>query len=186
MTNLKTEENIANWYYETNGERNGPVSEETLLQLLKNNTLTTESVVWKAGMVNWLPISNTDLKEKVQYTTPPPLSGKHINNSIVWTLAFAPVIGYWLELFVAYSFYETEALAEEAFVDNELWFITLILNIILSILDERKLGKAGVDTNKFKGLVWIVPVYLYQRARALQHNYAYLITCIVCFIWSFS
>jgi hypothetical protein len=186
MTNLTTEENLALWYYETNGERKGPVREETLLQLLKNNTLNPDSVVWKVGMVNWLPISNTDLKEKVLYTTPPPLSGKNINNSIVWTLAFAPVIGYWLELLVAYSFYETEVLAEVAFMNNELWFITLILNITLSILDERKLGKAGVDTDKLKGLAWLVPVYLYQRAKALQHSYAYLITWIVCFIWSLS
>ncbi len=184
MTNIKNEENLATWYYETNGERKGPISEETLLQLLKNNTLTVESIVWKAGMANWLPISNTDLNDKVQWITPPPLSGKHVKNSIVWTLAFAPIIGYWLELFVAYSFYETEALAEAAFMDNDLFFITIILNVILSILDERKLVKAGIDTNKFKGLVWIVPVYLYQRAKALQHSYAYLITWIVCFIWS--
>lgn len=61
--------------------------------------------------------------------------------------------------------------------------ITIALNIMLSILDERKLEKAGVKTEKFKGMVWLVPVYLFQRAKALDQSLAYFIVWIVCFSW---
>ncbi|MFO1353881.1 MAG: hypothetical protein U1E88_05305 [Acinetobacter sp.] len=35
---------------------------------------------------------------------------------------------------------------------------------------------------KFKGMVWLVPVYLFQRAKALDQSLAYFIVWIVCFL----
>ena len=63
----------------------------------------------------------------------------------------------------------------------QLFLVTVILNIALSILDERKLRKAGWDTNKIRGMVWLVPVYLFKRAKLLEQNLAYLIVWLVAF-----
>lgn len=108
--------------------------------------------------------------------------GVAVDNGVVWILAFAPLIGYLLEYIVAYAVNGNGWLAELAMRGNRYWYVTLLLNIGLSLLDERRLEKFGSDTSKFKGMVWIVPVYLYQRAKALNHNLAYFITWIVCFV----
>jgi len=72
--------------------------------------------------------------------------------------------------------------AERAVSNAEFWYITLLLNVGLSYLDEKKLEKAGTDTESFKGMVFLVPVYLYQRAKALNHNMAYLGVWTACFV----
>jgi hypothetical protein len=71
--------------------------------------------------------------------------------------------------------------ADAAASNGKYWFITLALNIGLSYFDETRLKKAGHNTDKFKGWVWLVPVYLYQRATNLKQNLAYFIVWIVCF-----
>lgn len=110
-----------------------------------------------------------------------PPSGKAADNGVVWVLAFAPLIGYLLEYVVAYLVNNSEWSAEVAMRSKSYWYITLLLNIGLSFLDEKRLEHAGCDTSKFKGMVWLVPVYLYQRAQALHHNLAYFIVWLVCF-----
>ena len=104
-----------------------------------------------------------------------------VDNGVVWILAFAPLIGYLLEYLIAYLVNRNAFLAELAMANNSYWYVTLLLNIGLSFLDEKRLEKAGCDTAKFKGMVWLVPVYLYQRAQALHHNLTYFIVWIVCF-----
>lgn len=66
-------------------------------------------------------------------------------------------------------------------VEGGCWYITLALNILLGIFDEKRLQKAGHNTARFKGWIWLVPVYLYQRAQYLQQNLAYFIVWLVCF-----
>lgn len=108
--------------------------------------------------------------------------GVVVDNGVVWVLAFAPLIGYLLEYIVAYAVNGNEWQAELAMQGKSYWFVTLLLNIGLSLLDEKRLDKSGCDTSKFKGMVWLVPVYLYQRARALRHSLAYFVTWVVCFV----
>lgn len=119
------------------------------------------------------------LQQKASEATQP---GAAVDNGVVWVLAFAPLIGYLLEYVVAYLVNSNEWRAEAAMQGGSYWYITLLLNIGLSFLDEKRLEKAGCDTSKFKGMVWLVPVYLYQRAQALHHNLAYFITWVVCFV----
>ena len=66
--------------------------------------------------------------------------------------------------------------------NSKYWFVTLGLNIALAFFDEKRLKNAGHNTDKFKGWVWLVPVYLYQRAKATKQNLAYFIVWIVCFV----
>ena len=57
-----------------------------------------------------------------------------------------------------------------------------LLNIGLSFWDEKRLQEGGLNTEKFKGWVWLVPVYLFQRAKALKHNMAYFAVWIGAFV----
>lgn len=180
------EESAANdkpWFYESGGQRKGGVSEGEIISLIKSGTLSHGSAVWKKGFPDWMKVENTELRSYLDESAPPPLTGEHVNNTVIWILAFAPLIGFMLEYFVAgIVHHDNQFLAEAAAASGKFWYITLILNIGLSLLDEKRLKKAGTNTDKFSGWVWLVPVYLYQRSQALKHNLAYFIVWIVCFV----
>ncbi len=177
--NAKT---VAEWYYEEKGERKGPVTEATIQQMVKDGKLANDGVVWKKGMHDWTKIENTDFKSHVDDNLPPPLSGDKVNNTVIWILAFAPIIGSILEYMFARIVFHNADVASIMVESGKYWFITVALNIGLSYYDAYCLQKAGHDTSKFKGMAWLIPVYLYQRAKALKHNLAYFITWIVCFV----
>jgi hypothetical protein len=63
---------------------------------------------------------------------------------------------------------------------DHFWWIVIILNIALSLLDERKLKKAGYQTSKM-GSAWLVPIYLYKRATTLKQNLGYFFVWLACF-----
>jgi uncharacterized RDD family membrane protein YckC len=46
-----------NWYYALNGQQQGPVSADDLSSLLSSGTITPETLIWKEGMSDWLPLS---------------------------------------------------------------------------------------------------------------------------------
>ncbi len=172
------------WFYEEKGERRGGFDQRQIIALIRSGKLTYGSMVWKKGMPGWAQIEQTELRPHLEEVSPPPLIGAGVNNKIVWLLAFAPLIGYLLESFVAGLFGSTEAQWERAMANNRYWYVTLILNIALCVLDEKRLKQAGHDVSRFKGWVFVVPVYLYQRAKLLNQNLAYFITWIVCFFIS--
>lgn len=169
------------WFYEENGVRKGGASEAEIVTLINLGTISYGTGVWTKGMPSWQNIELTALKTHFADLIPP-LQGEHINNTIVWFLAFAPLLGYMLEFFVAGIIHRNAQVAEAMAGSGKYWYITLLLNIGLSFWDENKLKKSGVNTGKFKGFVYLVPVYLYQRAKFLQHNLAYFIVWIVCFV----
>lgn len=108
-----------------------------------------------------------------------------VNNIIVWILAFAPILGEFLRgIILAIMYGGNEFKIMRAIAEGDLWYITLILNVGLSFLDERLLNKSGVNTSSFKNLAFIVPIYLYQRSKLLKHNLAYVIVWIVSFFIS--
>lgn len=175
------------WFYEEDGQRAGPVSESEIAQLIKATKISYGTPVWKKGFPDWLVIEKTDLRVQLEAVAPPPLTGAHVNNTVVWVLAFAPILGYFLEAVAASFVYgDNNWLADKALASNEFWFITLVLNIGLSYFDERRLQRAGHNTDKFRGWIWFVPVYLYQRAKWMKQNLAYFIVWIVCFLISLS
>jgi len=161
------------WHYMLNGKRIGPTSETEIKRLLSVGTLDNKTLVWKENLDDWIPISQTALK--CPTTTPPPLTGAAVSNGYVWTVAFVPIWGTVLEYIVAG--------ATDSNVEN-LWFITLLLNITFCIVDGRVLKNAGHDTDKFGGWAWFVPVYLYKRAKALNQSLSYFITWMALFVAS--
>lgn len=71
--------------------------------------------------------------------------------------------------------------AARAMENASYWYITLALNLLLPFFDEKRLQKAGHSTSRFRGWVWLMPVYLYQRANNLQQSLAYFIVWLVYF-----
>ena len=45
--------NERQWYYVTNGQQYGPVSESCLIELFRTRTLNPDAQVWTEGMENW-------------------------------------------------------------------------------------------------------------------------------------
>src|SRR5688572_14906993 len=45
-----------NWYYESGGQQQGPVTEADLARLLAEGKLTLDSLVWREGMFGWTPL----------------------------------------------------------------------------------------------------------------------------------
>lgn len=90
------------------------------------------------------------------------LAKGEVCNVLVWINAFIPIIG----AFFAFGFV--------AF---------FIVNSILAYFDEKNLQKAGYDTSNF-GSTWIVPVYLYKRAKYFSHSMAYFAVWCVAFALS--
>ncbi|MDD2338536.1 MAG: zinc ribbon domain-containing protein [Geobacteraceae bacterium] len=96
---------------------------------------------------------------------------QQVDNTLIWTLAFAPILGAILEQVLKNTL-------------GNAWlfqFATLALNITLAVMDEKKLQQLGYDTSSFGG-AWLIPVYLYKRAKMFNHNLAYFIVWIVCFV----
>lgn len=53
------------WYYSINDTQQGPVDEAAIPQLLASGTIHPASLVWCAGMANWLPLNKSDLSHLV-------------------------------------------------------------------------------------------------------------------------
>lgn len=46
------------WYYASNGQQNGPVSQEQLIQLHQSGQIKSSDLVWNEGMTDWAPFQN--------------------------------------------------------------------------------------------------------------------------------
>lgn len=129
---------------------------EHLEQLVQQNIVTPEEYsVCKENILK-------DLMKK---------DPKSIRSDYVWFLAFAPLYGQIIENFIMNYVNGGE----------NVFLITIFINILLSILDSKELKKAGYE-DKFLDESWLVPAYLYQRAKLLNENPSYLWLWIVCFV----
>ncbi len=62
------------YFYAVNGTQQGPVGFDQLKALFANRTINKESLVWKQGMANWVPLQEVEeLKSFLGGNTPPPL-----------------------------------------------------------------------------------------------------------------
>ncbi len=174
---------VEEWYYEDDGTRTGPVTDEVMKEAILSGKLSHGNMVWKKGFSDWIKIEESNFKPFLQErAVPPPLVGDKVNNTVVWILAFAPIIGAFLEGVLTALVYKDDYSFEVAISAHKFWYATLILNIVLSYLDETRLRAAGHDTKKFKGFFWLVPVYLFKRAKNLKQNLAYFIVWMICFV----
>ena len=51
------------WYYLLSGQRVGPVGEDLTRALIKNGTITRQTLVWKDGLLDWTQAGHTELAD---------------------------------------------------------------------------------------------------------------------------
>ncbi|AOX99268.1 DUF4339 domain-containing protein [Jeongeupia sp. USM3] len=180
---------MSEWHYEQHGRRHGAVAETAIRTLIEQGQLDGHTLVWSPGLSSWMPLAETELAGLLQNRqVPPALPGARISQAAVWTLAFAPLIGVMLAAMIAgaraASEYTVDAEVAQALRDNQYWYVTLLLNVGLSCWDLHRLKQAGVDTASFGKKVFIVPVYLWQRARALNQRPIHFWCWIATFVFA--
>lgn len=178
------------WIYEKNGQRHGGVSEAVIQELIEHGMIDGKTLVWSQGFPDWMPLVETVLAvHLVTSTEPPPLPSSKIGNGVVWVLAFAPVIGLLLRAMIAGAMatnaYTVEYETAQAINGGHYWYVTVLLNLGLSGWDLSRLKKAGVDTVAYGKMVFVVPVYLWKRAKSLRQSPACFWVWITTFVLSF-
>lgn len=91
---------------------------------------------------------------------------KRKNDMFAWIMATIPITGIILSAFLGFG----------------IGTVSLILNIIFGYIDENNLKKQGIDTSAFGKWAFLVPYYLYKRAKALNDSMAYFIVWVVLFV----
>jgi len=163
------------WYYALDGGRRGPVSDASIVGMIRDRALQRSTPVWREGMPAWVAAVETELEPAfAAQGTPPPLSGDAVDNTMVWTLAFAPILGRIL----------TVTLFGLLGPPIAYWAVPIGLNVVICSADEKRLKRAGYDTAPL-GSVFLVPVYLFKRAELLRQSNAYAIVWIATFALSF-
>lgn len=65
------------WWYEVKNQQKGPVSEDELKLLFAHNFITSENLIWRKGMAEWIKIDNIENSlttfKPLQKNIPPPL-----------------------------------------------------------------------------------------------------------------
>ncbi|WP_029583170.1 DUF4339 domain-containing protein [Bradyrhizobium sp. URHD0069] len=173
----------SNWYFTENGQRKGPITTANLLELLEVEKISGDTPVWLKGLADWQPLRNTELAGRLQ-DTPPPVAPNFVNNSLVWTLAIAP-IGYaflagWRDMQIM-----EDPLGDHSFAQFVALGLPLLLNATLCLIDEQQLKRAGY-ADKWLTLfgILLAPVYLFLRAKRLRQTPTYGYTWVVSFIVS--
>jgi hypothetical protein len=146
------------------GVQHGPFTAESILAMNKNGAGWV--FVWYEGLEEW------QLLWKVPFLTPAasqkiakPVRTKVATNDVaVWILAFAPILGALVELAFGFDPYPT-----------------LALNLGLCVLDGVLLKKAGFKTPD-GWWYFLIPGYIYKRARMLNHSLLYFWVWIATFV----
>jgi hypothetical protein len=93
-------------------------------------------------------------------------------NLIVWLLALSPIVGIFFEMLGIVLIGMPWLIVPDV--------VALALSIYLGYADQRKLKAMGHDTSRL-GPPWLVPIYLFKRARMLKHKLTYFIVwCALC------
>ncbi len=93
-TPLPSEEanNSSQWYIQDGSKRVGPLTKNEVDALFRQNAIDTETLVWKRGQSDWLPLRLIPELSNLA-DVPPPLTGNSISNLWLWWIAFAPIYG---------------------------------------------------------------------------------------------
>lgn len=157
------------WFYSARGQRKGPFSEINMEELLKSHELTQDTLVWRKGLTEWVPLRHTAFSEIVS-EAPPPLKAQGVMSVWAWLIAVLPwaVMGAFA-IFDRYSQQDAVLIA------------SLFVATTLVVLDVNSLRAAGYRKPSY----WwaclplvLHPAYLYVRYRSLAADKApMLISC---------
>lgn len=166
----KTDDSIL-WYCIVDGERKGPLTLETILKMISEESIIPDTLVWHNGLHDWIPARYSELN---QFLTkiPPPLQNNQISNKWAWTLATVPICTNIL-------------LACLGMTEPLLSICVIVLNCIFSGMDLAYLKRSGIRTGGWLYLgFFVVPIYLFVRASKTNKKYAYAIVWCGLFILS--
>ena len=178
------------WYYVVNGGRRGPMTADTIKDLLKKKQIETDTQVWRKGMPEWKPLRESDLRDLVA-AEPPPISSKHIGNGYVWTLALLPLVIGVIEAAVSASNQDAAvrslALGFPYHPSRGLPYqVPIAVNALLGWLDDRRLQQAGYGSRITRvTAVLLAPVYLFLRAKRLKQRPYYAVAWVISMIAGF-
>lgn len=155
----------ADWYYEDDGSRKGPVSSQEMERLIGLKQLGYGSSVWRSGFDEWMPLEKTELAGKL-ISDPPPLRADSVRDIWVWLLALSPVFALLIP--------ETPLVWLGAFWGAVLGFIAL---------DRQTLNSAGYSA---PSVMWVlfIPGYIYLRAKRTRKHQAPVFAWILGFALS--
>ena len=135
-------------------------------------------------MSDWLPLDQTELWASVpEADSPPPLPPAHVNDKVAWLIASVPLIGLFIERIVTQTSGPPPV--------NGVILCYFLAYSILILSDVKQIAKSGRNPEKVNlgGWFWLVPVYLFKRAKTLgqplNYFWAWVVTfCIAVFIAS--
>jgi len=175
------------WYYVSNGARQGPTTAIAIGEMLKKKQIETDTPVWRQGMLEWRSLRESELAELVA-TEPPAVSALHIGNGYVWILAFLPLVWGVIDasidasnqqaaartMALGFPYHPTKGIPMQ---------IPLVINALFGWLDELRLRRAGYGSKWLRAAaVLLVPIYLFARAKRLKQTPWYAICWILTFI----
>lgn len=73
-TNPVTPPPVASYYVYVNGQQLPNQTPQTIANMLQQGTINADSLVWKTGMANWLPLFQVPELANLVQQTPPPLN----------------------------------------------------------------------------------------------------------------
>lgn len=73
------------WYYEVSGSQQGPIEASEVHRRLDSGELSGQTLVWREGMVNWLPLGQVSELMRVPAggMMPQPYPGHHMNPAMM-------------------------------------------------------------------------------------------------------
>jgi hypothetical protein len=130
---------------------------------------------WPTAVKGGKPMKSDVIQQpesSLEYGAPPEHTVAAASNLIIWILALSPIVGIFFEL----TGFVLLGLPVPILPD----IAVIALSIYFGYLDQKKLKAIGHDTSKM-GPPWLVPIYLFKRARILKHKLSYLIVwCGLC------
>lgn len=157
------------WFYSERGQRKGPLDDTSMENLVRDHVLTQETLVWRKGLADWVPLRSTAFSQ-ILSDSPPPLKSQKVMSIWAWLIAILP----WavMAAFAAFDSYRNE---------NTVLIGCVFVATALVVLDVNAIRAAG---HRKPGYWWaclpliLHPVYLFVRSRALGADKApALISC---------
>ncbi len=160
-----------NWYFEQSGSRHGPVTLETLLSFLKSKMVTGDTPCLESGSRQRVEAARVRFIHKAsrrrQTRSPPlPKSTPKASSFFAWTIALVPIVGGFIQMVLAAD----GALPREGAV----LCVYFVVYTILCTLDSNHIKNSRASSDLPIRWFWLVPVYLYKRARILRQPLTYL------------
>lgn len=190
---------------------NGNISiftQDKLLEMIESGMLNPNLLVRYTGDTNWTEIKDFQFRQDQASYAPamplinekhmaaePPVAAKQYADSklglaVVFFMSMAPFFGLFIRAFLIGA-NAPDYLSDSDFMDwlsasmrnGDFWYATLILNLLFLAIDFAQLKKHGVNAKTtFGHFFFLVPVYLYKRAKYFSINQVALIAWVVAFV----